>query len=538
MKGNRVDVLNKLIMSTPIVYCIGTASRAYPEITADTILSEIQESPNPNNVIKKYGLLEMYYNGRPIGFDKEDLLNDYGGHLEMLCPFHLDAERGSFKITPSKNMWWCFSCTEEGSKHTHGNGRGGSQINFEMDYFELNFVDAVYHLAYRLGFINAKEYKNRKIEMKINEGKINDLQRFERREYQPEIKADPSIIHNVYSAMQSSCPLSPEDKRHLIEDRGLDESDLINYFTYPDRRANIPKRILNCIIDNYSFNKFGKVFKDLSKGEKAIIRESKAINELIRQFRYVPGFYYNNKSQKHESVSYRGIGLLSRDYRGRVVGVQIRRNDNNGGKGARYLWLSSAFAQMENDYDGGASPGSPGGIIYPKNKQIDQAALCITEGRFKAEQIAKDGNVTVYLSGVSTWKNIQESIMAVKGNRDRAYIMFDADMMGNTSVHAQLRDLCEWLKSQQISPYLIVWRKELGKGYDDLKLFNPNDYKRYLKVISFYNFEKLYNTSLNYQLKRFGVERITDIDKSKAEDFTSELQNLIENNLNLPKKGA
>lgn len=537
MKGqniNKVDILKQLVMEAPIVYCLATASKSFPNAKAKDILEETSSSTNPNSIVEKYGLLQMYYNDMPIGFTKEELLADYYGHIEALCPFHLDVKRGSFKITPNKNLWWCFACSSNGSKHSHSNGRGGSQINFEMDFFNLDFVDAVYHLAYRLGIINDTEYLSKN----IGDLTISSAEKFAttKKEVRKEVKADIHVIHNVYSAMQESCPLSDEDRRHLLEDRGLEECDLVNYFTYPDRRVNLPKRILNCIVEKYSLNKFGRLYKNLSREEKRIVDESKAIKELVEQFKYVPGFYYDKKKQKHDSVSYRGIGLLTRNESGKVIGVQIRRRETNkDSKGSRYVWLSSAFAQMEDDYIGGASSGSPGGVIYPKNRPLNNAALCITEGRFKAEQIAKDGNLTVYLSGVGTWKNIQKSVLNIKGGRNKVYIMFDADMMGNTSVHSQLRDLCKWLNEQNLYPYLIVWRKEFGKGYDDLKLNKPNNYKQYLRVINFFNFEDIYNRSVNYLLKKYGVNKITNIKRELAEGFSKELQSLIENNLNLPK---
>jgi DNA primase len=56
-----------------------------------------------------------------------------------LCPFH-DEKTPSFSITPSRGLWYCFSCTE-----------GGDVIKFVQRIDSLGFAEAVERLAARAG---------------------------------------------------------------------------------------------------------------------------------------------------------------------------------------------------------------------------------------------------------------------------------------------------------------------------------------------------------------------------------------------------
>ena len=62
-----------------------------------------------------------------------------GGSLKGLCPFH-DEKTPSFNVTPSRGLWYCFSCTE-----------GGDVIRFVQRIDNLSFAEAVERLAARAG---------------------------------------------------------------------------------------------------------------------------------------------------------------------------------------------------------------------------------------------------------------------------------------------------------------------------------------------------------------------------------------------------
>lgn len=71
----------------------------------------------------------------------EDVLRPYvslsrkGSTLMGLCPFHTERT-GSFAVTPSKNLFHCFSCN-----------RGGDSITFIMEKENLSFSAAVEFIA-------------------------------------------------------------------------------------------------------------------------------------------------------------------------------------------------------------------------------------------------------------------------------------------------------------------------------------------------------------------------------------------------------
>ncbi len=67
------------------------------------------------------------------------LKNAGGGSLKGLCPFH-DEKTPSFNVTPSRGLFYCFSCAE-----------GGDAIKFVQKIDGLSFVEAVERLAGRSG---------------------------------------------------------------------------------------------------------------------------------------------------------------------------------------------------------------------------------------------------------------------------------------------------------------------------------------------------------------------------------------------------
>ena len=80
--------------------------------------------------------------------DKNDIVDVIGGYLPLnkrganywaKCPWHAET-RPSFSVTPSKRMFYCFSCR-----------KGGSVINFLMEYEKLSYPEAVQKLADRVG---------------------------------------------------------------------------------------------------------------------------------------------------------------------------------------------------------------------------------------------------------------------------------------------------------------------------------------------------------------------------------------------------
>lgn len=89
---------------------------------SDEIIEEVRERNDIVDVISSYVAL------------KKKGANYFG-----LCPFH-NEKTGSFSVSPSKQMFYCFGC-----------GAGGNVISFIMQYENLSFPEAVRFLANRVG---------------------------------------------------------------------------------------------------------------------------------------------------------------------------------------------------------------------------------------------------------------------------------------------------------------------------------------------------------------------------------------------------
>lgn len=79
---------------------------------------------------------------------RNDIVDVIGGYVRLqkkgstyfgLCPFH-NEKTGSFSVTPSKQMYYCFGC-----------GAGGNVFTFVMQYENFTFGEAMETLASRVG---------------------------------------------------------------------------------------------------------------------------------------------------------------------------------------------------------------------------------------------------------------------------------------------------------------------------------------------------------------------------------------------------
>lgn len=402
-----------------------------------------------------------------------------GRHYMGLCPFHHDKKIGSFIVTPDKNIWECFT-----------DGIGGSAIKFVSLYDNIDYISAAFKIAAQYNIISQEEYHNlscKKFSKDISDKKIKSFEKavsFELR------KAPEKIIADIYAAMAEVCDLSDKHRRHLIRERGLKASVLKDYFTFPSTKDDIVKKIYLLLAEKCSEKRFSKPLKNLSENE--IFAVDAILKEYLEELPYVPGFFLNSKKQIR-FASCQGIGFLVRDEKGIPKGIQIRR-DNIKDNESRYIWFSSSFALNKKSYEGGASPGTPAGVIYPES--ISKSRLWITEGRFKAEYIANTGNTAIYLAGVSSWRSIENMLSFMKQYYCKVYLAFDADMMGNQAVHKQLLNLKKMLDLKGFESYVILWSLKDGKGFDDLVLNKGWAFKSYLKCLHFDKFEAVYQACI------------------------------------------
>ncbi len=68
-------------------------------------------------------------------------LKKAGRHFKALCPFHSE-KTPSFMVSPERQTWHCFGC-----------GKGGSVIDFVMEYEHVDFLEALQTLAEKAGVV-------------------------------------------------------------------------------------------------------------------------------------------------------------------------------------------------------------------------------------------------------------------------------------------------------------------------------------------------------------------------------------------------
>lgn len=527
MKVNKK--LLQAVKEFPLLYVFATASRTYPDALASDVLSELANGKK--EAFGKYDLMELHKSGRKNLIDySEDYLLGSKGNFTTICPFHADSSEGSLVVTSqfsNKNMFKCFAC-----------GAGGDTIGFEQKYFNLSFKDAVYHLAYRLGLIDEKAMKQ-KSTSESSIAKAIEKTNTPRKAFVEEVVADKEVVDAVYRAMVKQYRLINAHREHLIQKRNILEGDFKEYFSFPERNTDVASDVRRHIAMEGAEKMFGKGITYLSKEEMSSLMNSPFINKVREQLQYVPGFYLNKRTGKIEWIYKQGIGLLAIDAEGFARGVQVQNLDPTS-TAAKYVWWSSRAKLGETGFEGGSSPGSPGGVIFPKNNfdnnYMETAPIVITEGKYKAEALAYQGNIAIYVSGVGTWKNIIPMIETLRGDREKIYVAFDADAMGKISVFKPLKAICKELKNMGFKPIMLVWSIENGKGFDDLvHSKGVAHYKSYLKAIRSEEFVQIFTAIVKTLLAEMGVSSISAFQNNKEMNnkFTTLLQKRMEEVLSL-----
>lgn len=415
-------------------------------------------------------------------------LKQQGAHLYGSCPFHSSTHHRSFVVTPRKNIWHCFVC---------GDGFGGNGIKFISLYDNIDYLQAAFKVAYENNIISYDEYIMYS-KINYNETYVNRLEQKHVGSKKIAVTAKPKapdfIIHNVYSIIKENCSLSEEDYKTLKNERHLSDTRIArDYFTAPTNWKQ-KENILNAIRAAYP----------------------EYTDEILMT---VPGFYIEPEKGKNRlKFSFaKGIAFCIRTDT-KIKAIQIRRYTVKEEQ-KRYTWFSSSFTDAEPDkYLGGAGCGSPHDILYPDN--TDKGIIAITEGRFKSEILRDAGNVAISLQGVSTWKGIQNEILHIMDSRPvrKIYLFYDSDMLGNTAVYNQSIALLKAIEITfpTIQTYHAVWKKEWGKGIDDMYF---NGHIKKIKYLTSGQLKSCHEKVLIFLLKKYGVESLDEIVRSKDKDL-------------------
>ena len=92
-----------------------------------------------------------------------DVVSDYvtlrrsGASYKGLCPFH-DDKTPSFSVSPARGLCKCFSC-----------GKGGNAVHFIMEMEQMNYLEALKHLAKKYGIPVEEEEMTDEQRQRMNE---------------------------------------------------------------------------------------------------------------------------------------------------------------------------------------------------------------------------------------------------------------------------------------------------------------------------------------------------------------------------------
>ncbi|MFF2531446.1 CHC2 zinc finger domain-containing protein [Brevibacillus sp. NPDC058079] len=401
-----------------------------------------------------------------------------GGYHKGLCPFHHDRTIGSFDANDRKKLWKCFSC-----------GAVGDTVKFISLFDGINYLEAAFRIALDFKIISSWEFDEYYANRRYRKADIEKIQRRYEELDKEKLKshiADDETLNRVFRLFIKSCDLSDAHKTHLMETRGLSEEEIANglYFTFPTRKV---------------LSKFcGKV------------RDSFGSEEVLST---IPGFYKEPSKKTPGTMLYtfskhKGFGIGIKNAKGQVVGIQIR-HDDKGDKSTRYVWFSSSFAIDDEKYEGGTSSGSPVDVVYPD--EVKNTTVFVTEGRFKAEHIAKTtGSIAISVQGVTTWRGILKELEEIpkspllkkrfKGEAYRIHCLlaaFDSDMNYKYQVAGQLKTMTDHLEANSYYVYYLNWDEQFGRGIDDVLLSgNRREIKRYDKEVWDVLYENMLNTLL------------------------------------------
>jgi len=383
-----------------------------------------------------------------------------GMNHHALCPFHHDKHMGSFSANDHKGIWKCFSCDI-----------GGDGIKFIAEMDEINYLEAGFKVALMFNVITDEQYDtyfNHKRYSKDDVKKIEERYIVKEKKELKKI-APVEVLDAVFrlfiessrlmARKKSGKMLLPEDETMLKDVRGLTDKRIDEglYFTFPNR----------WVLKDFT----ARINKAFPKKGMDILKD-------------VPGFFYDTKEERYTFPKAKGIGIGIKNEYGQVIGIQIRLHE-----GGRYKWFSSSFTIAREDLTHGTSSGSPIDVVYPE--VVTNRNIIITEGRFKAEQIAKEvGSITISVQGITTWRKVVQLIKRLpqavekmcEYQGDKPFTIhtimtaFDADIKYNINVYQQLKDMTDTIEQELGYPtYYLYWDAELGKGIDDLILNGHKD---------------------------------------------------------------
>jgi len=237
--------------------------------------------------------------------------------------------------------------------------------------------------------------------------------------------ADIQIRHETYTALMSMLTLASDHRRNLLE-RGLSENVMAEngYKTTPVVGGKmIAKRLI----------------------ESHLCLEG------------VPGFYKDMAGSWTFANNRRGILIPVRDVRGRIQGLQIRRDDAIRRK---FRWVSSS------DIQGGVSGCGARGWVHLAGPVRERVLL--TEGPLKADIVRHlTGETVLAVPGVHSLKYLEPALVELQeAGVTQVMTAFDMDFLRNPNVQKGYSELVNLLGRLNLRFGTYLWHP-VYNGLDD-----------------------------------------------------------------------
>lgn len=315
-------------------------------------------------------------------------------------------------------------CCDTNPKKKHLN------INLEKDVFRCprcGFSGGVFDLyAYYAGI-------NRKNAREILYARLNlDT---------PDRLATPEPKVKVPKRRFHECPITDVDTRHETYTALLGKLTLAS-----DHRENLLSRGLT-----------EEMIQALGYKTTPVMGTSLIAKQLHSEGYYlsgVPGFYHRKDGTWNLAKDHRGILIPVRDYKGRIQGLQIRRDNTQRRK---FRWFSSV--------------GKPDGTRAETWTHLagpPQETVLITEGPLKADVIYQlTGQTVLSVPGVNSLKFLDETIrLLMEQGTKQVMTAFDMDYLSNPHVQIGYQNLTNKLNELEIPFGTYLWDPQY-KGLDD-----------------------------------------------------------------------
>lgn len=246
------------------------------------------------------------------------------------------------------------------------------------------------------------------------------------------VRANPETLDRVYRELLRVLALSDAHRQHLTDVRKMSVERIARggYRTLPQRgRVEIAERVA---------------------------RRADPSG--------VPGFY--RLGSRWCLAGPPGILIPARDFAGRILGVQIRRD--NPGTGPRYVWLSSK-SSPRRDRPAGTPAKTAFHVARPPGSSLKR--VWITEGPLKADISAYVlGETVVAVPGVNVWRGTGLIPTLKSAGVREVVVAFDADAEVNGRVAQAEERLASALEEAGFEVLSASWPLARGKGLDDLLL--------------------------------------------------------------------